>query len=1004
MRFSVSLKSLLRTPFKTILTFLLVAAASFALFSRVTDYAVTSREMKQAESFYCGVAALDNSVPNTIVEGETNAGLGFTTTIVNEDKPWPDDDYIKAFSSLPGVTLADTRYMTAGLVNDYNRLISASLGGKFTNFVLEGTYAGFDEINSGTNNLIFEDVILLAGDIEFDPDSPVFVEAAAEEDFVYWTNPYPQEFFEDLDEGSRCLVIGSYMFRVLSLSTHEDYFSVIDGLPENYLETDEFAFQRGYIEAIRHDLSAFDIVYTADMRSIPRFNERTSVITEGRPLNPEDTNACVVSEDFMSKFGHSIGDKVAVELGDQLFSQHAIVGAQSLSVSWGISNYIKSTELEIVGVFKDIDSEMDRMWTSEWAYSQSTVFVPASLLPVEVPGDHEIMRGEFSVIIGNARDIDAFLEAAEPLVAEMDIGLRFSDGGWLAMKESFETSSRTAFFTAVLYLSGAVLALLLAAYLYIGRNKKTYAIMRALGVTRKKSRNAIGLPLGALSILAIPAGGVAGLMYTSTTAAEALESMMITAPTGYVLDTSLPVGVIILCLFFELVFITLIAAFFMWRMGKTPPLVLLQGDVVVVNAGRVNTTPAAVEGATLTPASHQAFAQALPQKGRYSAFSHVAAYIFRHMRRVGWKTAISLALAAILTGSIGLLALINLMYKDAFDAAVVKGSVSGFTSASIILMQHSDLIEDLYYYGSYSTIVNGIDFHDAVKLTNNLSRYLDGAYRSAYSIEYADIFDDSLFAGSGALCIIGDAMAQLLGVGAGDQIALLSNNKYQVLRRYNEGSAEKLAADVERESVKYKVAGIVSSDNEKISYGVYAPTNSTAESVYGRDFKIERGEFLLTDNERLDSLNDFIQGRSVRSGKYASFYIDTAELDNIGRVRDLLTLLFPVAVIGAVLIGLSAPSLVIMQSAKEAALLRILGVTKKRARCILMFEQIVLCVAGTVLAAGGLILYSTGLFARSAETLAICGALYLLGCVCAAFGASISVTRRRVLVLLQVKE
>jgi len=93
-----------------------------------------------------------------------------------------------------------------------------------------------------------------------------------------------------------------------------------------------------------------------------------------------------------------------------------------------------------------------------------------------------------------------------------------------------------------------------------------------------------------------------------------------------------------------------------------------------------------------------------------------------------------------------------------------------------------------------------------------------------------------------------------------------------------------------------------------------------------------------------------------------------------------------------------------MQSAKEAALLRVLGVTKKRARCILMFEQIVLCAVGISLAAGVLVLYNSGLFARSAGTLAVCGALYLSGCVCGAFGASVQVTRRRILELIQVKE
>ena len=74
MRNSLALKTLLRSPVKTLLTFLLIAAASFALFSRITDYAVTSREAANAESFYHGVAALDNTVPAMQVQWQDENG------------------------------------------------------------------------------------------------------------------------------------------------------------------------------------------------------------------------------------------------------------------------------------------------------------------------------------------------------------------------------------------------------------------------------------------------------------------------------------------------------------------------------------------------------------------------------------------------------------------------------------------------------------------------------------------------------------------------------------------------------------------------------------------------------------------------------------------------------------------------------------------------------------------------------------------------------------------
>ncbi len=51
------------------------------------------------------------------------------------------------------------------------------------------------------------------------------------------------------------------------------------------------------------------------------------------------------------------------------------------------------------------------------------------------------------------------------------------------------------------------MALLLAIYLYVGRNKEAYAIMRALGVPGRKAGGSLIVPLAMLAAVAIPADG-----------------------------------------------------------------------------------------------------------------------------------------------------------------------------------------------------------------------------------------------------------------------------------------------------------------------------------------------------------------------------------------------------------------------------------------------------------------------------------------------------------------
>ncbi len=203
------------------------------------------------------------------------------------------------------------------------------------------------------------------------------------------------------------------------------------------------------------------------------------------------------------------------------------------------------------------------------------------------------------------------------------------------------------------------------------------------------------------------------------------------------------------------------------------------------------------------------------------------------------------------------------------------------------------------------------------------------------------------------------------------------------------------------------VIGVAESEDKSVRNSIYTGIRSDLTMLFSMDFAVEHCEFTLADNERFGELEEILKKKKDSSTMYSSgatYHLDTGGLTNIERIRGLLESLFPIAVAAASLIGVFGPLLVILQSAQEAAFLRILGVTKKRARCMLVFEQIVLCTAGIILVAGGFILYSPGLFARSIETLVLCWMLYLLGCICGASAASVQVTRRRVLELLQVRE
>ncbi len=779
----------------------------------------------------------------------------------------------------------------------------------------------------------------------------------------------------------------------------EDALRVIEGLPENYLETEAFARQRGWVDAINHNIYSYDIVYTADMRAIPRFNEQRLFLSEGRLLTMDDKDACVVSADFLKEHGLSVGDSVSIRLGNLLC--HGRTDAVSETEDWDvvpdaakIPEYTDAVELTIAGAYEEGEGN------SAYAPSPNIIYVPSALLPVEVPADYETEPSEFSVFVEDVHDIEDFHETAGQFAENMGLNLNYSDRGWLDVKDSFRMGALASLLTTVLYVVGAALALFLAVYLYIGRSKKSYAIMRMLGVPGKAAGSAVVMPFVAISVLAVPAGGMTGIHYAQGAAEKTLLRMADSAPAGYVPNARLPLSVIALCLLSELLFVSLSAYFFLRSMKNIPPLELLQEGG---RPGRKEKVPGSlVPAAVLLPggidmAKLPAAGGWTPQR-KYGCVRHVAAYVWRNIRRGFGKTAVSLILAAVLAAGIGSFVLARITFRDAFYELSVKGSASDFTFTTVLDLSNSPLVKEFYCSDIFNVRVQGAELDIPMAISSDLPRELG----ADCTVEYAEGYSLSAFEGTAPICVVGKELAKELGTSAGDDLGILSDILYYTFKA---GGVEE--DDLSQRYRVYKVIGIVDSEDARVKNGIFSGIRCDQQSLFSMDFPVGSCEFTLADNDRVDELEAILEEKQSRSVIYSpdpSYYLDTGGLGNIERIRGLLESLFPIAVAAAVAIGLFGPLLVILQSAQQAAFLRILGVTKKRARCMLVLEQIVLCVTGIVLVAGGIALYDPGRFTRGIETFAACYGLYLLGCVCGATAAAIQVTRHRLLELLQVKE
>ena len=128
------------------------------------------------------------------------------------------------------------------------------------------------------------------------------------------------------------------------------------------------------------------------------------------------------------------------------------------------------------------------------------------------------------------------------------------------------------------------------------------------------------------------------------------------------------------------------------------------------------------------------------------------------------------------------------------------------------------------------------------------------------------------------------------------------------------------------------------------------------------------------------------------------FVMDTSKLENLRNTLRLVEMLYPIAVVVTLVIGAFLCGLIIVQTSKDIAIMRVLGTSKAKTRTILVLEQMILCVIGIIIA--GIVLYIRGAFMQMLWVFGV----YALVILLASIIASVAASRKNVLELLQTKE
>lgn len=1056
MKAKLALKTLYRSPVRTILTFILLAAVTFALFSQVMEHAVTQRELDNAISTYFGAGNVENTVlhPNArrvdrplYIYSDPRVSSDYLTdenaALYRSYKYEPiTQEEIDVISNLPYVTYSDTRYMTAGVSEEYRRLDDGDLFYNYVNTcVVEGTVT---DVNP-KGRLIVDDLKLVAGHgIEpFKTNEYIFVcvGTAVPEDYedgyvatyggapraVSFTTPksiYTHENMDIYETGKRYAFVLRYeTYYAIRPEVFSYYLTDpfiydwcdavwdITDAPVNYLSTEKFAPLKQYCELINTDHYTFDVVYSNNTNSIGYFADKTMGLSAGRHLTPKDSenNAqiCVIHHNIAVEYDLKLGDTITLNLGNVLFEQNKATGAVAV-VPERLSTEYTPVTLKIVGTFKDARRDEIQQGDANMSYSFNTIFVPKSLLPVEESQleNHTFAPGEFSFIVGNAWDIPAFAAEVAPMVEDMGLELIFNDGGWPEKIQSFKEALRISLIKIFILTAAALISVVYVSYLYIVAKRKDFAIMRALGTSKRRASYSLVLPLGVISSIAVTLGTVSALVYTHKTINSSKTLALLESES---INTTIPVEAVALCVLGVFALCIAAAAIMLILIGRLPPLELLQG-----NARRTKTKEIIKD--TLPDLRGSWVSLPKPEHdGKNRTFSFSWRYIRRHILRTAKKSALCIIVTVLLLSIVGQLSIMGDMYLEMYNnTKLFSQFAGGLNLYSMDKLYKSGYVDYVYYC---KELILDIDQTATVTyITSDIAYTVD----DDIEVTYLDGYDDTVMSSLGSHIVMGSELMKERGLELGDTVELSRRGYYaycsyampvtaEVYRKIDylfteEGIMEAIDEMYRERMFEFTIVGSVTSESHEADYYMFMPGSLDQSVDFGRYALVQPVEAYLADNNLAEEYHEL--GTELANGilpEEVAFLMDeTAKAKHLKNNVELIDTLLPIISASVMVIGVFICSILITQSSKDIAIMRVLGTTKKRTRNILILEQMILSIVGILISAVVLAIRRVPetVFMQMLLIFTIYTVVVLLGSIIAAIAAS----RKNVLELLQTKE
>ena len=790
------------------------------------------------------------------------------------------------------------------------------------------------------------------------------------------------------------------------------------------------------LDRLNQNLRAIHIIGTGDMSAMPdmQLDAKDKVIVEGRWLNRDDEvnarNVIVISKNLAETRGISLGDRLTMTIRSLKDPYFVYIRSQEDIEDW--KTYPSETiDYEVVGIYTN--ELMDITYNNENFFSTSYVpnstFSDALVLPDSSSIIKDVDDG-FSFVLHDPRTQEAFQRDFTPRLKEAGFLLAFTDNNGRKFVAMADPLRRSNLLGTLLFTTALFIAVALSIFLYLRQQRGNFAILRALGVSVKQSTKDLLSPFLGLGFLGSTLGALLSWNNAHARAGESLSELPL--PSGILPNLTLnPVYGIGFWLF---VLLILILGVYLGnrKLSQTAVLSLLQGDN---NRAKMKTILQEEGESVLADYANSLNADSLlePLARTKNPKLAINNYSRLTLQRLWLRTLLTIAVAAALSLALGWfqtliranekeverlyqstviqidtligigenndLAFSNRLNREAVDWLMDTGYIdSAYLSSNINLrsLWDENLQISVKQYNGKIVAMNDLE----IGLTRRLKisdpeggiRFLDGFGPESIS----EVWTEEEAVNQALPLLITNFTSEELGLDLGDIV------RYEL-------------SDL-RGWVNFRIIGIAGDfgwsfgrilpDGTEVDAEPSITNLSALEHLYTKLPNYMEASFFVKPekNHQLKELKTDISSQNPNFFQMLRFWDEEllAVVEPMEQNLSLMERLYPITMVISAVIGGVLCLLLVLNQAKETALLRMLGVEKGKIRAMQVKQILFLTLIGLLL--GFILLISLRGIGAAQPSVAVAALVYLVGALLGALLGAIQVSNKKPMELLQVKE